>query len=253
MRSKILLVDDEPTIVQVLAQVLEDNGAQVTRAQSAEDAHSICVENSYDLLLVDKNLPAQNGIDLAARLLKRGAVKNALMITGYPSVRSLIEACNAGILGYLIKPFAQLQVLLDEVQRILDKQAKSASRQVADDMLRPVLAQDIIAWLKADDKSQTKPWRIALDLHEAKLSLRSEQLVRRHGMQIVPVDKDPQIIIADQQASLSALLQQKSSCAGLYIGEGLSFDEVISLMHRGHVAISTEAMIPLPEKDGGQQ
>ena len=242
IKSKILLVDDEPNLRRVLAQLLADSGADLTEAESAEAALEKTSNNDFDLLLVDKNLPAQNGIDLAARLMQDNKVTAALMMTGYPSVRSLIDACNADIGGYLIKPFAKLQDLLNEIQSILSRQNSTTDHFQAEPSKPRLLAQNILQWLQCEQKTWTHFTRFALDLQDPKRSFRVEQHVRKLQNQLVHVDDAADVIIGDHYNSLLEVLQQNTSSAGLYIGPGLGFDEVLSLMHRGRVAIATEAI-----------
>ena len=103
--AHILVVDDEAAICAVLREFFVDAGHRVTCAPSAEAAFSLIENDKFDLLVTDKNLPGQSGIDLIARLRDERLALPALLITGYPSLESVDEALEHGVVDYLSKPF----------------------------------------------------------------------------------------------------------------------------------------------------
>lgn len=111
-RSRILLVDDEESIRRLLSRMLESaydveiaaDGESAIRLMREPDAH-------YDLLISDLNMPGMDGLALIREARRIDATLPAIVITGYSSESTAIEALNLGVAGYLTKPFGTTQVL----------------------------------------------------------------------------------------------------------------------------------------------
>ena len=111
-RSRILLVDDEESIRKLLSRMLESNydvevaadGDAAIRLLREPDAH-------YDLLISDLNMPGMDGLTLIREAQRIDPTLPAVVITGYSTESSAIEALNLGVAGYLTKPFGTTQVL----------------------------------------------------------------------------------------------------------------------------------------------
>jgi excisionase family DNA binding protein len=111
-RSRILLVDDEESIRKLLSTMLEssydveiaaDGGAAI-RLLRQPGTH-------YDLLISDLNMPDMDGLTLIREAQRLNPTLAAIVITGYSTESSAIEALNLGVTGYLTKPFGTTQVL----------------------------------------------------------------------------------------------------------------------------------------------
>src|ERR1700745_1635790 len=99
MPRSILLVDDEPTIVRLLARFFECQGMETQHAHSAEEGIAPWEERHPDLVLLDLNLPGLSGLDALEVLVSRGAT--VIMLTGQAEVDVAVEAmqvCGAGFL-----------------------------------------------------------------------------------------------------------------------------------------------------------
>ena len=111
-RSRILLVDDEESIRKLLTRMLESSydvesaadGKAAIRLLHQPDAH-------YDLLISDLNMPDMDGLTLIREAQRINPTLAAIVITGYSTESSAIEALNLGVVGYLTKPFGTTQVL----------------------------------------------------------------------------------------------------------------------------------------------
>jgi DNA-binding NtrC family response regulator len=104
--SKILLVEDDDLVRQVVRATLEDAGHDVTDARRFDEAEPAVVSGEYDLLISDVRLPGGSGIDLAAHAKARG--RKVILITGYADVRELLEVQKV---PHLAKPFRRNQLL----------------------------------------------------------------------------------------------------------------------------------------------
>jgi len=101
---RILLVDDDPTILKLLGVVLEREGLRCTTAESAEAALLSLDADLYRMLIVDKNLPGLDGMQLARIVHMLSPDLPILLITGYASPESAREAGAIGVAGYIRKP-----------------------------------------------------------------------------------------------------------------------------------------------------
>src|SRR5262249_55818516 len=102
--ARILVVDDEPNVLVTIAAILEQEGYQVVAVNSAEDALARLRAGRFDLLLTDLRLEGASGISLVAELQAHWPDTAAVILTGYASLESAIEALRKGAYDYLIKP-----------------------------------------------------------------------------------------------------------------------------------------------------
>ncbi len=111
-RSRILLVDDEESIRQLLSRMLESS-YDVEIAADGDAAIRLLRQpgTHYDLLISDLNMPDMDGLTLIREAQRINPTLAAIVITGYSTESSAIEALNLGVTGYLTKPFGTTQVL----------------------------------------------------------------------------------------------------------------------------------------------
>lgn len=108
---KILVVDDEPGIRDLLAKTLALAEYQVDVAPDGRAALERMRHESYDLLIVDLKLPGIDGLSVIREAKRYKTNLPVIIITGYSSESAAIEAVNLGVSGYLTKPFRVPQVL----------------------------------------------------------------------------------------------------------------------------------------------
>ena len=118
--QKILVVDDEIGIRELLAEILSDEGYQVELAEGAEQARAIRNAHEPDLVLLDIWMPDTDGIDL----LKEWAEQDLLtmpvvMMSGHGTIETAVEATRIGAVDFLEKPIS-LQKLLATVARAIN-------------------------------------------------------------------------------------------------------------------------------------
>ena len=122
---KFLVVDDFSTMRRIVKNLLNDLGFFNTA--EADDGHSALAElrkGPYDLIITDWNMPGMPGLDLLKAV--RGDAKLAklpvLMLTAEAKREQIIEAAQAGVSGYVIKPFTA-QTLKEKIDKILASKA----------------------------------------------------------------------------------------------------------------------------------
>ncbi|MBI3070633.1 MAG: response regulator [Deltaproteobacteria bacterium] len=122
--KRILVVDDEPVIVALLSEALASAGFDVDRAGSAEEATSRFHARPAAIVLTDKNLPGKSGLDLLRELRSTAPNTAVLLMTGYASLSSAVEAMNLGAAGYITKPFGSLEDVIRQVDGIAEGVAR---------------------------------------------------------------------------------------------------------------------------------
>ena len=103
-RTSILIVDDDRIILDSLAEFLQLEGYEIWRATSLTEAIQVLNRQPVDLMLCDVNMPGGNGFELLHVLRKTKPETVAIMITGYGTIESAVEAIKMGAYDYLTKP-----------------------------------------------------------------------------------------------------------------------------------------------------
>ncbi len=111
MTEKLLIVDDDQTFAAVLARSMERHGFQAATACSAEQALTACRETAFVKAVVDLKLEQQSGLQLIPQLLKLRPELQILMLTGYSSIATAVEAIKLGAVNYLCKPAGSEEIL----------------------------------------------------------------------------------------------------------------------------------------------
>ncbi|MDP8208057.1 MAG: response regulator [Candidatus Electryonea clarkiae] len=105
MRKRILVVDDEEGIRDILDKVFTKAGYEVKTAEDAETGLDILEKELFPLMFLDLQLPGMNGIDLCRRVRKEHPTAILIAMTAYASVFQIVEARDAGFDDYFLKPF----------------------------------------------------------------------------------------------------------------------------------------------------
>jgi len=116
--AKILVVDDEPSIVDAVATALRYEGYEVEEALNGRDALAAAIRSEPDLVVLDWMLPDVEGIEVGRRLRERGFKTAILFLTAKDAVENKVEALRAGGDDYVTKPFSLAEIVA-RVQAIL--------------------------------------------------------------------------------------------------------------------------------------
>ena len=141
--SSILIVDDEQRQREIYRDVLEGEGYSAETAASGEAALRLVNQKRFDLVITDLNLTGMTGVDLLGAIVQADPTVAVVLITGYPSIQSAIEATKKGVYAYLEKPVDRAR-LLEVVQEIFDHLASLRQTIIGDSpatksMLRLIL------------------------------------------------------------------------------------------------------------------
>ncbi len=116
----VLVVDDEPSVVRALVEILEEMGHQARAAAAGSEALDILRQDEIDLVLLDIEMPRMDGFELLDKLDGLEADPEVVVVTGRFDTQAAIEAIRRGANAYLTKPF-RLDEVRVTVERALEK------------------------------------------------------------------------------------------------------------------------------------
>ncbi|MFA5793939.1 MAG: sigma-54 dependent transcriptional regulator [Candidatus Brocadiia bacterium] len=131
---KILLADDEKTITVTLSDALRDKGHTVAVAYDGLSALQYAETDNYDCVLLDIKMPGTDGMEVLRRLKKNNPDLPVIMITGYGTADSAIQALKEGAYDYIQKPFYnnEILLLLEKIEKF--RSVKDDYRKVRSDL-----------------------------------------------------------------------------------------------------------------------
>jgi DNA-binding NtrC family response regulator len=127
-----LIVDDNREIRTILEEYLKEEGYVAEGAGDGKEALERHGNTPYDLIITDLNMPGMTGIELIKELRKGETATEFIIITGYASLDTAIEAVKAGAFDYIVKPF-RIEELKVVIKNAKDKIAlKKTNKQLFD-------------------------------------------------------------------------------------------------------------------------
>ena len=152
---RLLLVEDEPSLARTLGDRLAAEGYEVEVAGDGPSGQRLAADGSFDLVLLDVNLPGKNGFDVCRDLRREGVVTPILMLTARNELVDRVLGLKLGADDYLAKPFETLE-LLARIEALLRRSQADAS---AAGSLAPALQGYRFGNIRVDfDSAQV--WRI---------------------------------------------------------------------------------------------
>ncbi|HCA60058.1 MAG TPA: two-component system response regulator [Blastocatellia bacterium] len=110
-----LVVDDEPQLLELIAEVLDEKGWSVEKASTGEEAIGLIGEKNFDLVFCDVMLGAADGYDVLRRFTEVQPLAKVVLMTGRGSAAGALEATSIGAFDYLLKPFS-----VEDINRLAD-------------------------------------------------------------------------------------------------------------------------------------
>jgi DNA-binding NtrC family response regulator len=117
VKSKILLVDDDPYTQQLFEGLLRGDGIELRVVSNIEDAWKEFHSADFNLIILHQRLPDGNGLDFFKEIRALRSQQVAILVTGYADLRDAISAVRGGLFDYLTKPFRNL----DELSAVIDR------------------------------------------------------------------------------------------------------------------------------------
>lgn len=125
--TRLLLVEDDPELGPMLSDLLGDEGYEVALAPDGQRGLHLGLTATYDGMIIDRGLPAIDGLDLLVRLRRQGVQSAVLFLTAYGTVADRVAGLDAGAEDYLVKPF-ELAELLARVRALVRRHHDAAER-----------------------------------------------------------------------------------------------------------------------------
>ncbi len=179
---KILIVDDERSILDLLTRCLTGEGYEVDTASDGMEATEKVLSNEYNLIITDVMMPRLGGLDLLKNVKISRPKLPVVIITGYATTEITIEALKLGAVDFLTKPF-KLSAIFFTVKKILDMQAREAeikqvfaqigesrkvfectSREIDPEAIVQVIVRELIAF---EFCTESDSIRVSLAIREA--------------------------------------------------------------------------------------
>ena len=120
MPVKILIVDDEENIIRSLKRMLQKEGYTIFSARNGTDGLSVVVDEEIEVALVDYQMPGMNGLQLLKKIKRKSPSTEVIIITGYGTIQSAVEAMKLGAYDYITKPLNSIE-LRKTLKTVLEK------------------------------------------------------------------------------------------------------------------------------------
>ena len=128
MEAHILIIDDEASLRQTLARILQRTGYEVTTAADGQEGLALISEHPFDLVYSDIRMPDMNGLELLKIVHTKFPDLPVVLFTAQPDLNSAVEAVRSGAADYLMKPLKP-QALIERTQSILEKKQKERRKR----------------------------------------------------------------------------------------------------------------------------
>ena len=132
---KVIMIDDEPAIRQILAANLAKAGYDVVQAQGGQEAYGLLAKGDIHVAICDIRMPDIDGIELVRRAQAAGFDTNFIMMTAFGSMDTAIEAIKAGASDYMVKPVRKEEVL-HRLVKIQDMRGLRAENRALRNMVK---------------------------------------------------------------------------------------------------------------------
>ncbi|MBW1857064.1 MAG: response regulator, partial [Deltaproteobacteria bacterium] len=101
---RILVIDDDPVILEVITKILKTNSYEVIAAPNGESGIKRLESNSFDLVLTDLMMPDVDGLEVLDRVVTKSPKTKCIILTGYGTIKSSVDAIKKGAFDYIAKP-----------------------------------------------------------------------------------------------------------------------------------------------------
>gem|GEM_PF-911173 len=135
-QARLLVVDDDPAIRELIHDVLEGPDLEVSVAQDGKQALSFLEWDFYNVVIIDLRLPDTDGLTLLRAIKERSPDTEAVVLSAYADLASAVEALRLGACDYLRKPLEDVSLLNKTVERALERQELRLSNRYLLDELR---------------------------------------------------------------------------------------------------------------------
>ena len=161
--ASILVVDDDPGTLQSISDVLARCGHGVQTAREARAALELLTSSSVDAAILDLHLPDVSGLALLQAIKTSAPTTEIIIITGYASATTAIQAINSDVFGYLTKPF-EMAHLLATIDRALAKRRAERALSERTRSLESLIDTAAVAIVSLDSAGCVTTWSKAAEV-----------------------------------------------------------------------------------------
>ena len=198
--SKILVVDDEPTIRETLAEMLDTEDREVMTAASGEEALALIQKETFDLMLLDLVMPGLGGLQVMEKTRQLAPNTIIIMLTAHGTLSSAIQAMRQGAHDYLLKPASAPSIMASVEEGLRLRQEAVRKQQLVHQMERAIKELSTGEFLLTDTEPEPeRPTRF----------LRASNIVVDLQRQIVLVRDVPVNLTPTELRLLTTLMQRR--------------------------------------------
>lgn len=132
---KILVVDDEEAVREVLKEVVREAGHECRTAGNAEEGIACLWEEPFQVVITDLRMPGMSGIEFTKMIKQINPETEVLLITSYASLDTALSALRLGAYDYLAKPFDDINLVFSAIERVVEKVKLNREKQSLVDTL----------------------------------------------------------------------------------------------------------------------
>ncbi len=116
--SKVLIIDDDPDIVETMVSLLDDQGLQITTLDNAIKALALLATEKFDVIISDISMPQMSGLDFLTELRKIHTQTPVVFVSGHDLTAELKTALDVGHADFMSKPF-DIELMIQKIQKLL--------------------------------------------------------------------------------------------------------------------------------------
>jgi FixJ family two-component response regulator len=118
--DNIMIVDDEPGVLEIISEVLAESGIKSEKFLEAPQAVKALKKKRYDIVITDLKMPKINGLELAKIAKEECSDTEIIVVTGYASLESAIDALRQNVYNYVLKPF-NVSEILSTIEKVSER------------------------------------------------------------------------------------------------------------------------------------
>jgi DNA-binding response OmpR family regulator len=194
----ILIIDDEASLRQTLARILQRVGFEVTSAATGQEGVNLLDQHVFDLVYLDLRMPDLNGLDVLKIIHAKYPELPVILFTAQPDLTSAVEALRHGATDYLLKPLKP-QAVIDRTQAILANTQKERRKREIQRQIEALQAElnalehdDVptaSAKVSESDDRFLKRGSLTLDMHTRRVT------VQDHAINLSPTSFDYLLVL----------------------------------------------------------
>ena len=123
--ARVLIVDDEVGLRDMLSFSLTDRGYSVMSASNGDEAISLVSQHDFDLVVCDIMMPGKNGVEVLAAVKRMKPRTQVIMATGYATMETAAQSIELGAFDYIAKPYG-----IDQLCGIFEKALQNPTRRI---------------------------------------------------------------------------------------------------------------------------